>query len=109
MPELVFRNSAIENSMKTYFKNAWLIGIGAEYIINKKWVIRAGLKYDQSSTKKEGLNPALDVVDFWVSCIGIAYNITESIEVNFINNLAFGFHKEYDSQQFDRRAWHCVV
>jgi long-chain fatty acid transport protein len=109
MPELIFKSSGVESFIDTYFKNAWLVGMGAEYIISNKWAIRGGLKYDQSSTKKEGLNPALVDVDYWVSCIGIAYNITESVEVNFINNMAFGFQEEYNLQQFDRRAWHCVV
>jgi long-chain fatty acid transport protein len=100
--EMIFKTAGVESSMKTYFKDSWLVGIGAEYIINNKFTVRGGLKYDQGSTKKEGLNPAFNDIDFLLPSIGIAYNITKSMELNVDWNAAFGVQERYESKNYDK-------
>jgi long-subunit fatty acid transport protein len=64
--------------------------------------MRTGLKYVQGATEDEGLNPSSDDVDLVIPSIGVAYNITESIEVDIAGAYVLGFEKEYDSQKFDQ-------
>ena len=60
------------------------------------------MKYDQSATKKEGLNPAFCDVDFMIPKVGIAYTVTDAIELNLGAGIAFGLEEEHNAQKFDK-------
>lgn len=102
MDNITFTTAGIENQMRTYYKNSWNMGLGMEYKMRKEITLRAGLRYMQGATKAEGLNPALNDVDLLSPSIGVGYRITEYLELDIVGSYAYGFEKEYNSQNFDQ-------
>lgn len=80
MDDLTFETAGVKNEMKTFFHDGWVVGLGAEYQVSTRSTLRAGMKYDQSATEKEGLNPTFCDVDFVIPNFGMAYNVIDTID-----------------------------
>ena len=50
----------------------------------------------------KGLNPATVDVDLITPTINVAYDITESIEMNIAGLKTFGLEEEYDSKKYTK-------
>jgi len=86
----------------THYKNCWIVGLGLEYKIKSDLVIRGGIKFDQGAAMDKGLNPATVDVDLITPTINVAYDITESIEMNIAGLKTFGLEEEYDSKKYTK-------
>jgi long-chain fatty acid transport protein len=86
----------------TGYKNNWVLGLGMEYRPEGRFTFRSGLKFDQGATKKKYLHARSNDVDKLTPGIGIAYDITETIELNIAGLVVFGFEEEYGSKKFDQ-------
>lgn len=100
--EIKFKVAGAENNSPTYYKDCWVISLGADYQIATKLAVMAGLKYSQSAAKDEGLSPASVPVDSLIISLGGAYGVTDYAEINIAGVYNNGFEKEYNSQKFDR-------
>jgi len=98
---ITFTTEGIKNRIQTYYKNSFLLGAGIEYRIADETALWAGLKFVQGATEKKGLNPASNDVDLLVPSIGIAYQITKTVEAALTVIYAIGFEEEVDSQKYD--------
>ena len=109
LDKLTFTTSNIETEEETNYINSWLLGMGVEYITQKYLIIRAGVAFIQHSTKDKGLVPVSNDVDILLPRIGIAYNITDTIELNIIGKYAYGFEKKYNSRKYDQDYFSLLV
>jgi len=85
----------------TYYKNSWLIGIGMERDITSDLSVMAGFKYVESATEDEKLDLGTNDVDLLTPCVGVAYDITDAIEINALGVYLYGLKEEYDSKKYD--------
>jgi long-chain fatty acid transport protein len=102
LDKITFTTSNIENEVNTYYQNCWSMGAGVEYEINKVFLIRAGIALHQGATKVKGLNPSSNDIDILSPRIGVAYKITDSIEMNIQGLYSIGFEEEHDSKKYDQ-------
>lgn len=71
---------AVENK----WQDTWLFTIGADYMINNAWTVRAGLGYETSPIDDESRRTALipDSERLWLS-IGATWHVTENLQGDF--------------------------
>ena len=93
-------NEKIEE--ETFYDDSWSIGLGIEYRTKKDFIVRAGLSYSQHVQKDKGLDFATCDVGGVVPRVGVAYNITSSLEMNIIGIYAMGIEREYKSKKYDQ-------
>jgi long-subunit fatty acid transport protein len=93
-------------SVKTHLKDNWRLGLGLEYLLNSKMSIWAGLKYIGPSSDKKHLYAGSSEIDMWTWTMGVAYAISESIELDFAGLYTYG-SEEHDSQKY--KAEHFFV
>jgi len=86
----------------TGYKNNWVLGLGMEYRPEGRFTFRSGLKFDQGATKKKYLHARSNDVDKLTPGVGIAYDITETIEINIAGLVVFGLEEKYGSEKFDQ-------
>ena len=102
LDKLTFTTSNIETEEETHYTNSWMLGVGVEYITKRGLIYRAGMAFLPQSTKEKGLVPVSNDVDILTPRIGIAYNITDSIELNILAFYAYGFERRYMSRKYDQ-------
>lgn len=88
IPKLEIRNSLRGVSqgltkLDLRFKDAWRIAIGANYILNDSWKLKAGLAWDQSPIRKAEYRPASlpDSNRYWFS-LGAQYKPTDNTTID---------------------------
>lgn len=71
---------AVENK----WQDTWLFTIGADYMINNAWTVRAGVGYETSPIDDESRRTALipDSERLWLS-IGATWHVTENLQGDF--------------------------
>lgn len=71
---------AVENK----WQDTWLFTIGADYVINNAWTVRAGVGYETSPIDDESCRTALipDSERLWLS-IGATWHVTENLQGDF--------------------------
>lgn len=71
---------AVENK----WQDTWLFTIGADYVINNAWTVRAGVGYETSPIDDESRRTALipDSERLWLS-IGATWHVTENLQGDF--------------------------
>ncbi len=90
-----------KNELSTGYTNNWLVGLGIEYNVTNDFSIFGGVKYIQSATKDRALDSGSNDVDTLGPSIGVAYDITDFIEINVVGNYVYGLEREYDSKKYD--------
>jgi long-chain fatty acid transport protein len=65
------------------FKDAWRIGVGAEYQLNSAWLLRIGTAYDKTPVQDEYRTPRLPDNDRWWLSIGARWTFSPQGAVDF--------------------------
>jgi long-chain fatty acid transport protein len=67
-----------EDSLKLKFRDTWRVALGANYRMNPKWTLKAGVAWDQTPIRNENyrLTSLPDNDRIWAS-IGARYNFSE--------------------------------
>ncbi|MDR2172998.1 MAG: outer membrane protein transport protein [Burkholderiales bacterium] len=92
--ELTFvRNEGtILQSTPEQFKNAWRLSVGGNYRFNERWLMRAGVAFDQSPVRDAYRTPRLPDADrYWIS-VGGQYAINKQTHLDF--GFAYLFSKK---------------
>jgi long-chain fatty acid transport protein len=110
MDEITVRMKGFpKNEIETLYENSWFAGIGMEYHVSDKLAFKSGLKYVQGSTDDKGINPGTVDIDLWNPTVGLAYNRTESTELNASVMFTYGPRKEYADQTFEQGHWSLIL
>ena len=82
--------------------DTWAYAIGTSYQLNKQWVVRTGLSFDQSPTNNENRSPRIPTGDRTIFSLGAGYNVTDDLTID----MAYSYLKEesvkvHDSNQLN--------
>ncbi len=86
---------------RTGYKNSWTIAAGMEYKFSDDLDVRGGLVFVQGATKRKWLRPETNDISEIDPTFGIAYDVTESMELNISGVYIFGLEKEYNDNTYD--------
>jgi len=65
------------------WKNTWFTSLGAEYRIDDRWTLRAGIAFDEAAAPRLTLEPRIPDADrYWIAA-GAGYHWSGNIDVNF--------------------------
>lgn len=78
------------------FKNAWRVGVGAEYQWSAPWLLRAGVAYDRTPVRDEFRTPRLPDADRTWLALGVRYQPNPTMW--FDAGYAYIWMKEVPSQ-----------
>lgn len=92
----------------THLKDSWRLGLGLEYLFSSKLTIRAGLKYISPSSDKKYLYAGSSEIDLWTWTTGVAYALSESIELDFAGLFTHG-SETHDSQKYKAEHFFITV
>ncbi|RON06314.1 OmpP1/FadL family transporter [Pseudomonas brassicacearum] len=70
--------------------NTWAYAIGTSYQLNKQWVLRTGLTFDQSPTNNTDRSPRIPTGDRTIFSLGAGYNVTDDLTID----VAYSYLKE---------------
>jgi long-subunit fatty acid transport protein len=89
----------VKSVIQTYYKNSIDAMIGAEYLVNKKFTLRAGIKYEEQVPHDDrGVNISLNCeTDRYTVTIGAGHRIIEQIELNLSFGYLYGVTNRVDS------------
>jgi long-chain fatty acid transport protein len=106
MDEIRFKSSGLPtNHVRTHYKNTWEFKLGGEYQATERLAVRAGFFFTEGATKREGLNAASNDVDLLIPSVGLAYRLTEALEVSVGSTYNGGLAREFAGQSFDQNHW----
>lgn len=71
-------SSAVEN-----YRNTWRVALGANYHATDRWLMRAGVGYDETPTQNQERDIRLPDVNRWALSIGTHYQVYSSVGVDF--------------------------
>ncbi|MBP5141791.1 OmpP1/FadL family transporter, partial [Pseudomonas chlororaphis] len=91
--------------------DTWAYAIGTSYQLNKQWVLRTGLSFDQSPTNNTNRSPRIPTGDRTIFSIGAGWSPTddltidvaysylkeEKVKVNNSNQLGQSYSAEYEN------------
>lgn len=71
-------------SVENKWQDTWLFTIGADYVINNAWTVRAGVGYETSPIDDDSYRTAVipDADRLWLS-IGATWHVTENLQGDF--------------------------
>jgi len=72
--------------------DTWAYALGTSYQLNKQWVLRTGLTFDQSPTNNDNRSPRIPTGDRTIFSLGAGYSPTEDITID----VAYSYLKEED-------------
>ncbi len=106
---------------ETHYTNMWRIGLGMDYKINSRFNYMAGIKYNEHSTKAQGLDTGTDVdatspvlipsandVDLYSFYSGVLYDYSEKVELGIGVCHTMGIERTYNSQKYDQDHWYLL-
>ncbi|WP_460117064.1 OmpP1/FadL family transporter [Pseudomonas sp. S2_C03] len=70
--------------------DTWAHAIGASYQLNKQWVLRTGLSFDQSPTNNEHRSPRIPTGDRTIFSVGAGWSPTDDLTID----VAYSYLKE---------------
>jgi long-chain fatty acid transport protein len=70
--------------------NTWAYAVGTSYQLNKQWVLRSGLTFDQSPTNNTDRSPRIPTGDRVIYSIGVGYHVTDDLTLD----AAYSYLKE---------------
>ncbi|MGH8387752.1 MAG: OmpP1/FadL family transporter, partial [Pseudomonas sp.] len=62
--------------------DTWAYAIGTSYQLNKQWVLRTGLSFDQSPTNNTDRSPRIPTGDRTIFSLGAGYNVTDDLTID---------------------------
>lgn len=76
--------NALPIEVENKWQDTWLFTIGADYVINNAWTVRAGVGYETSPIDDDRYRTALipDSERLWLS-IGATWHVTENLQGDF--------------------------
>lgn len=77
--------------------DTWAYAIGTSYQLNKQWVLRTGLSFDQSPTNNTDRSPRIPTGDRTIFSLGAGYNVTDDLTID----VAYSYLKE-EAVKMDR-------
>ncbi|MDH0748248.1 outer membrane protein transport protein [Pseudomonas sp. GD03842] len=91
--------------------DTWAYAVGTSYQLNKQWVLRTGLTFDQSPTNNTDRSPRIPTGDRTIFSVGAGYSPTdditidvaysyldeETVKVNRTNALGQRYSSKYDN------------
>jgi len=91
--------------------DTWAYAVGTSYQLNKQWVLRTGLTFDQSPTNNTDRSPRIPTGDRTIFSVGAGFNPTddwtidvaysylkeESVTVNRSNALGQSYNAKYEN------------
>jgi long-chain fatty acid transport protein len=91
--------------------DTWAYAVGTSYQLNKQWVLRTGLSFDQSPTNNTDRSPRIPTGDRTIFSVGAGFNPTddwtidvaysylkeESVTVNRSNALGQSYNAKYEN------------
>ncbi len=80
--------------------DTWAYAIGTSYQLNKQWVLRTGLTWDQSPTNNENRSPRIPTGDRTVFSLGAGYAVNENLAID----VAYSYLKEESVKVNDSNA-----
>jgi long-chain fatty acid transport protein len=89
--------------VKTNYTNSYVLGAGMEYKLSDKFTLRSGLYYTERAIKKEENNPAFSDFNRLNPSVGIAYNFSDSIEINVNGNYTYAFEEKFNDSKLKQR------
>ena len=91
-----------KTEIDTEYKDNYFVSIGLEYRIIKPLAVRAGVFYEPSPTKDEGLNPVVDPT-YITPTFGIAYDIVEQVEFTVGAMYFMGQEREDNNIKYNKK------
>ena len=70
--------------------DTWAYAIGTSYQLNKQWILRTGLSWDQSPTNNENRSPRIPTGDRTIFSLGAGYAVNENLTID----AAYSYLKE---------------
>jgi len=70
--------------------DTWAYAIGTSYQLNKQWVLRTGLTWDQSPTNNTNRSPRIPTGDRTIFSLGAGYAVTDDLTID----VAYSYLKE---------------
>jgi long-chain fatty acid transport protein len=70
--------------------DSWAYAVGTSYQLNKEWVLRTGLTFDQSPTNNEDRSPRIPTGDRTIFSIGAGWSPTDDLTID----VAYSYLKE---------------
>ena len=70
--------------------DTWAYAIGTSYQLNKQWVLRTGLTWDQSPTNNTNRSPRIPTGDRTIFSLGAGYAVNENLTID----AAYSYQKE---------------
>ena len=85
-------NSALFSTIteEQNWHDTWAYAIGTSYQLNKQWVVRTGLTWDQSPTNNENRSPRIPTGDRTIFSLGAGYAVND----NLVIDVAYSYLKE---------------
>jgi long-chain fatty acid transport protein len=80
--------------------DTWAYAVGTSYQLNKQWVLRTGLSFDQSPTNNENRSPRIPTGDRTIFSVGAGYSPTEDLTID----VAYSYLQEEDVKVSDANA-----
>ena len=80
--------------------DTWAYAIGTSYQLNKQWVLRTGLTWDQSPTNNENRSPRIPTGDRTIFSLGAGYAVNENLTID----AAYSYLKEESVKVHDKNA-----
>ena len=80
--------------------DTWAYAIGTSYQLNKQWVLRTGLTWDQSPTNNENRSPRIPTGDRTIFSLGAGYAVNENLTID----AAYSYLKEESVKVNDSNA-----
>ena len=80
--------------------DTWAYAIGTSYQLNKQWVLRTGLTWDQSPTNNENRSPRIPTGDRTIFSLGAGYAVNENLTID----AAYSYLKEESVKVDDQKA-----
>jgi long-chain fatty acid transport protein len=82
--------------------DTWAYAVGTSYQLNKEWVLRTGLTFDQSPTNNVDRSPRIPTGDRTIFSIGAGWSPTDDITID----VAYSYLKEESVKIPQRkRSW----
>lgn len=78
--------------------DTWAYAIGTSYQLNKQWVLRTGLTWDQSPTNNENRSPRIPTGDRTIFSLGAGYAVNENLTID----AAYSYLKEESVKVHDK-------
>jgi long-chain fatty acid transport protein len=99
LEKITVKNSGVQPALAGQFgsinedqnwHDSWAYAVGTSYQLNKEWVLRTGLTFDQSPTNNEDRSPRIPTGDRTIFSIGAGWSPTDDLTID----VAYSYLKE---------------